>query len=389
MRILSPPRRTTITGGTFARNSEAYDSLGRIALPGLPRLEYVAGVGWVTWVEEAATNLLTANQASVETDTTGFTVGGTATIEFSIDWKKIGTYSLKISNANSSTNSVRFLTPVSVTSGLTYTYSFWVYNPNAYSITVYGKNYFIDNIVVPAQSEIRFAITRAPETSWSSINEYIHCATNDIFYVDAFQLEQKAYPTTFCLSSSPRVAESLTMPTTGLSVAEGTIEGIVEVTDVAKRQGGDNSCVFRIPGTSGQVLFYHVSTSADWYFLVSNGTSSNGGSLADSLTPNGWYLYKVYWSSSAVVIFEIWSLSTKTKVGSVSVATSFLPPAFGSYVYIGTNAGSALYLNTRFGKHRLSYTARTDDPDFDDLMPNDANTVGIFDPTPIYNQNVR
>jgi hypothetical protein len=326
MRILSPPRRTTITGGTFARNSEAIDSLGRIALPGLPRLEYVDGVGWVTWVEEATINLLTAAEA----------------LELSVETTK------------------------TVTSGVSYT------------IKIHGGNGTI--ILSDAATGMIAAGSFLTVTTISTSLTLTPAQTNSM-WPTYIQLEQKAYPTSFCLSGSPRSAEPLTMPATGLSVSEGTIEGIVEITDISKRQDGSNyPSMIRLSGTSGYIELVHLASSADWVL----GVGGVAAIISDSLTPNGWYYYKIRWSTNEAIV-EFWYLLSQTKVASGTISYPSLPSAFNSYAYLGSQNGATYFVNTRFGRHRLSNIARTADPDFDNLMPNDANTVGIFDPTPIYN----
>jgi hypothetical protein len=336
MRILSPLRRTSISGAMFARNSEAYDSLRRIALPGLPRLEYMTGVGWVTTVEEATTNLLTAAEA----------------LELSVETTK------------------------TVTSGVSYT------------IKIHGGNGTIT--LSGAATGIIVAGSSLTVTTTSTSLVLTPAQTNSMWptYV---QLEQKVYPTQFQLPGTSRAAESLTMSTAGLSVAEGTIEGIVEITDVSKRQ--DGATFFRlfniINGTGAGISIYHLATSAYWQLKTyTSGVVTSTVDIADSLTPNGFYYYKVSWTASEAAA-EFWNLESQTKVALETISSPNLPTAFGSYVYLGSYNESINYLDTRFGKHRLSNIARTDDPDFDNLMPDDANTVGIFDPTPVYNHLVR
>jgi hypothetical protein len=398
MRILSPPRRTTITGATFTRNSEAIDSIDRIALPGLPRLEYVDGVGWITWVEEADTNLLTANQASVETDTTGFNSVSSAALSRDTTIFKYGNASLKTVTPGAVANEGFYTSFASVVASNTYTASVWfkgsgtvllgISEYTAASVYV-GLTY--TSTITLTDTWTRYSVSRAfgstGERALIRIITTSGTAQAITFYADGLQLEQKAYLTQFCMPGSPRAAESLTMSTTGLSPTEGTIEGIVEITDVSKRQDGINNRLFKIVGSSGYILLTHLESSAYWSLYVSNGINTANINIADSLTPSGWYYFKVSWSTTVLV--EFWDLETQTEAASNIISSPYLPAAFGSYVYLGNNDTGSYFANTRFGKHRLSNIARTDDPDFDNLMPNDANTVGIFDPTPIYNQNVR
>jgi hypothetical protein len=398
MRILSPPRRTSISGATFARNSEAIDSLGRIALPELPRLEYVVGVGWVTWVEEADVNLLTPNQASVETDTTGFNSVSSAALSRDTMIFKYGNASLKTVTPGAVANEGFYTSFASVVASNAYTASVWfkgsgtvllgISEYTAASVYV-GLTY--TSTITLTDTWTRYNVSRAfgstGERALIRIITTSGIAQAITFWADGLKLSQKSYPISFCMPGSPRAAESLTMPTTGLSVSEGTIEGIVEITDVAKRQTGVNNRLFKIVGSSGYILLMHSGSTAYWSLYISDGTNTVNITIADLLIPNGLYYFKVLWSTTVLV--EFWDLSTQIKVAAGTISSPYLPSAFGSYVYLGNNDTGSYYLNTRFGKHRLSNIARTNDPDFDDLMPNDANTVGIFDPTPVYNHLVR
>ena len=547
MRILSPPRRTTITGATFARNSEAIDSLGRIALPGLPRLEYVDGVGWITWVEEADTNLLTENQASVETDTTGFYTVSSAVLSRDTTIFKYGNASLKTVTPGAVANEGFYTSFASVVASNTYTASVWFKGSGTVLLgiseytaaSVYVGLTYASTITL-TDTWTRYSVSRAfgstGERALIRIITTSGTAQNITFYADGLQLSQKAYPTSFCMPDSSRAAESLTMPvlatnlltanqasveegTTGfyvwndanatitrdtteykygaaslkivtlgqvitegvaispisilpnsiytlsiwlkgsgavtlylieiasgggfvgqtmssvtltsvwtrysltrttvsnggelyllvatnaaqaitfwadglqlelgpyattwniptgatprmgLPVDQGTIEGIVEITDVSKRQDGIDDRLFKIVGSSGYILLTHLGSSAYWSLYVSNGTNTANINIADSLTPSGWYYFKVSWSTTVLV--EFWDLETQTEVASNIISSPYLPAAFDSYVYLGNNDTGSYFADTRFGKHRLSNIVRTTDPDFDNLMPNDANT---------------
>jgi hypothetical protein len=399
MRILSPPRRTTIAGATFSRNSEAIDSLGRIALPGLPRLEYVKGVGWVTWVEEADVNLLTPNQASVETDLTGFNSVNSAALSRDTTIFKYGNASLKTATPGVVANEGFYTSFASVVASNTYTASVWfkgsgtvllgISEYTAASVYV-GLTY--TSTITLTDTWTRYSVSRAfgstGERALIRIITTSGTAQNITFYADGLQLEQKAYPTSFCMPGSPRAAESLTMSTTGLSVTEGTIEGIVEITDVSKRQvSGQYPKIFYLgrSGGSAGIAIHHQDASAYWYLTTTNDNqiTTYSSNISDSLT-NGLCYYKVRWSVNEAIV-EFWELSSRTKVASEIISSPNLPSAFDTKLYIGCLVNSTNFANTRFDRHRLSNIARTDDPDFDNLMPDDANTVGIFDPTPVYN----
>lgn len=394
MRILSPPRSTSISGVTFTRNSEAYDSLGRIALPGLPRLEYIAGVGWITWTEEADVNLLTSNQASVETDATGFVQVNSAALSQDIDEYKYGNASLKVVTSGSTSTEGFAINPVAtVSASNVYTASVWLKGSGTVKLGIQERDsssasigYTYSSVITLSDVWARYNVTRI--FGLTGVYARLLVDTDSIqtvtFYADGLQLEQKAYPTSFCMPGSPRAAESLEMPTAGLSVSEGTIEGIVEITDVSKRQMSEqNQYIFCLSRASYiGIRIVHSPVSAHWILQTRNDIAITTAYINDALTPNGWYYYKTRWSVSEAVA-EFWNLSTRTKVASGIITNPNLPSEFTGF-NIGSD-GNQHFANTRFGRHHLSGIARTADPDFDNLMPNDANTVGIFDPTPVYN----
>jgi hypothetical protein len=358
----------------FSRPSTGYNSKGKLYMPNQLRLESSIYGGAVAPIEEATTNLIpVANQKFVGWYAyTGTTV--TLTQNQSMpEWEAKDATRIQSSGGTNNAKYYWIIASPSV-SGQAYTVTVYLKNIGAGSVLIATG---LGNSTTIASGESKLVKISVIGNGTYNMNMVFSTANvSDSLDIIAWhpQVESKACPTSFIETS--RAAESLTIPTTGLNVSGGTIEGIFEVTDVAKRQTGNNR-VIRIPGTSGQIVFYH-SVSTHWNFYISNGTTESYNALADSLIPNGWYYYKAYWDSSSIV-FDIWSLSTKTKVGSVSVTVSYLPAAFGSYIYLGSNDGSSLFANTRFGRHRLSSIVRTDDPDFNNLMPQDSNTVALMD----------
>ncbi|MEL7567641.1 MAG: sugar-binding protein, partial [Dehalobacterium sp.] len=80
---------------TFTRNSVAYKQDGTQVISGNPRYEagkFNQGI----MIEEGTTNLLTANQSSVETDTTGFSAFNSATLSRDTTERWHGSASLKV-----------------------------------------------------------------------------------------------------------------------------------------------------------------------------------------------------------------------------------------------------------------------------------------------------
>jgi hypothetical protein len=388
VRILSPPRRTNITGATFSRASEAYDSLGRIALPELPRLEYIAGVGWVTWVEEGSSNLLpVGKQKFVGWSTYSGAIVTLTQNQVVPEWGAKDATRIQTSGGTTLYKYIYTVLSPSV-SGQAYSEQVCIKNIGTTTVRVQSNLGSIINISAGEIKKVTFSDTGNGVSDLQLHFRAVNVDDSLDFIAWHPMIETKAYNTSF--TDTSRAAESLTMPTTGLSVSEGTIEGIVEITDVVKRQTESMTAMLfqlrKMTGSNGIAMYLgHMMGTALWRLCsVDDSDIVTANNFSDALTANGFYYYKAYWNS-IVLKAEFWNLTSKTKILESSISSPSLPSAFSQQLYIGNQTASICYANTRFGRHRLSNIARTDDPDFNNLMPNDANTVGIFDPTPIYN----
>lgn len=315
MRLLLP-KRYSVEDATFSRTLIAYDETQKLAGIEIPRIIKTA-YGKMMMVEESQTNLFpVAYSRQFTSNWTSGTLNGTYTIKI---YGSVG--SLDLSGG--------------------YTGS------------------------VAAGETLTFAVSSATVT-FTPTDDPVYCS-----------LVLKSYITSW--AESVRAAESLTLPTAGLSVSEGTIEGIVEITDLSKRQGSGNNMVFNISTGSNVLRLFHKTASGEWTLLIGE-TAYTYLNVADTSTPNALYFYKAIWKADLAKI-EFWNLSTKTMVGFAESTSPDLPSVLASVLNIGSLGASSGFANTRFGRHRLSDIARTDDPDFNDLMPSDANTTAIFDPT--------
>jgi len=217
------------------------------------------------------------------------------------------------------------------------------------------------------------------DNCWGPIYFWIE-GRNAQIYLAWSQLEAKPYPTSFI--DGTRSAESLTIPTAGLTPEQGTIEGIFECNKMAKRTTENQwNNIFDIPtvsNTSG-IMVWHNSTSWRLETRDDSGTSSASAFISDSLTPDGPIGYRVSWSPAKARL-EFWSVENdvfKTLLASAEITNPKLPSAFASNMYIGCQNGSVNFLNTSFGRHRLSNIVRTDVPD----LIVDANTIAVLSPT--------
>jgi hypothetical protein len=328
-----------------------------------------------------ATNLLTVNQASVEQGLTGFLKNaGTETLIRDTTTYKYGNASLKvITPGNVASEGFLLASLLPVTASLSYTASVWLKGSGTIKLTLYeytsGSALVGSTITEITLTDIwtRYSATR----TFGLTGVYTRMAVTTLttqattFYADSLQLELGTCATTWNLPTGELV------PRMGLPVEHGTIEGIMEITDISKRQGSGNNMVFNISTGSNVLRLFHKTASGEWTLLIGE-TAYTYLNVADTLTPNALYFYKALWKADLARI-EFWNLSTKTMVGFAESISPDLPSVLASVLDIGSLGASNGFANTRFGKHRLSNIARTDDPDFDNLMPMDSSTVAIMD----------
>jgi len=201
---------------TFTRASTAYKQDGSQVASGVPRFEAVDGGRQGLTVEEGTTNLLTANQASVETDTTGFAPNGGATITRDGTQHWNGKYCLKVVTPGAGA-SEGFFCNVAMTAGETYTYSAYVRGSGTILLGIGdpdGTIYKWSDAITLTTTWTRYSVTITAEASGTA---YIFVVTQTAqgitFYVDGLQVEQKPYATSWHLPGASRAAEVLTVPT--------------------------------------------------------------------------------------------------------------------------------------------------------------------------------
>ncbi len=203
---------------TFDRNSSKYTKSGTLVSANVP--SYEAGkFGQGVHIEEATTNLLTANQSDVETDITRFGInaaGTTLTRDTGSYWE--GAASLKAECDGSTSGQGWYTAPaINVTASQTYTVSVWVkgsgtlrlwlFELNSASATV-GSNY---SDVTASSTWTRYSVTKA---FGSTGVKAIVCLTTAsaqvaIYYTDGFQLEAKAYATSWQIGGTSRAVDAL------------------------------------------------------------------------------------------------------------------------------------------------------------------------------------
>lgn len=225
VKVISVADTTFTGGGVGLRNSSS------TAFRVLDFSVYYAQHG--VMVEEGTTNLLTANQASVETDLTGldaWSVSGLHTLSRDAATAWHGTASAKlVSNfAGSQALSINTqIVPTVITPGLKYAHSsrmrVQASGVRACSVNIrwYDASYaFINDSLGSSKSvgsawvELDIIGTAPANAAYYTVYCYADAMLqNEAIWWDGIQSEQKAYTTSFQLPGSARAGEVLVVPT--------------------------------------------------------------------------------------------------------------------------------------------------------------------------------
>lgn len=161
--------------------------------------------------QEGTTNLLTANQASVETDTTGFNVSSGTTISRDTTEYWHGAASLKVVTDGSIANQgvATSGAATTVSPNTKYSCSAWVKGSG--SVLIRGRDdtgTFTDSSAITLTSAWQ-RLTVTHTTSATAANMWLSVLTSGTqaitFYADGLQIEQKAYATEFVLGGITRL----------------------------------------------------------------------------------------------------------------------------------------------------------------------------------------
>lgn len=313
-------------------------------------------------IEEGATNLLTANQSNVETDTTGFTAVNGATISRDTSEQYEGAASLKIVT-NTSASAGMFVSVTTSAQG-TYTSRCRVKNTgadmNVWTRINYSDATFDDSTHTVVASSGSFTdVVIAPLTSngaktVSSVQLHVRRTTgtaNVTCYVDALQLAAKAYATTWHVGGATRNAEACAAPADLFDPAAGTIEVWIYLESIGVNQiiidarqpgetfGNTNRLLLRIE--NGTLIFYY------W-----NGASMralNGGAVSAGV----WTHVAATWSSAGGAVYR--NGASQATHGDAPSLTA--PPRLG----IGARLDNTQQLNGLLGGLRIT-TGRARSP---------------------------
>jgi hypothetical protein len=287
-------------------------------------------------VEEGTTNLLTANQSSVETDTTGLGANsGPETIsrDTSTFWQ--GAASLKVVTTVATANQ-GFYVGFPATNALVYTFSVRLKGPGTVNI-VAGAT--VSPVITLTGVWTRYHLT-ATAAATATMNFVVNTNVPQAitFYADGLQVEQKAYPTSWILGDTTRAGELQTIPAslciTGPSggmvyrayvagdVAAATALAGHTLCDSGNNTSGASRALIRaVPGTPAQ---YQATMVSD------TGTPYNA--LWSQQLAQGFHWFGIRWSAGNVYLY----------VDGIQRATAAatLPTNIPQNLYVGSGVGS-------------------------------------------------
>jgi hypothetical protein len=365
----SPPLLTRASVAYYLNG--ATDPYASQALSGVARYEAGSIIGSkAIRVESATTNLLSANQSDVETNTTGFSAAAStilstgATITRDTAHKFAGAAALKIVTTNALSGEGAEAQLTSLLANTTYAVSVWLDGTTSQVWQLIARD-FTNAVQVTQNITLGSDWTRVTlliTTGASAVTDFrvgvkTAAAVAQTVWADGWQVEAKKHPTSWQVGGTPRAGETLKLPGQGgIRPEEGTIQFRAYIDANVRRQeitnnGGNLFGVDKgpTPGNGGALNLFHSNNTAKW---VVNINSTQFPSFNDSLTPDGWHAFALAWDSDSVLAYVDGALVATQN--NPSLAAQFSP-----YLYIGGNGLGADQAETLFQDVRLSSRKRT------------------------------
>ncbi|HEY3315001.1 MAG TPA: hypothetical protein VGL40_06945, partial [Bacillota bacterium] len=365
--------------GSFDRPSDAYDRItGARVLPGLGRFEPGPWASRVAWLgEEGVANLLTPNQASVETDTTGF-FGYNGSISRVATQAWHGSASLKMLHDNPTYVTPRAYADYYTAVLSTYGGSLYVKGEGAtigraFVLYLYewsGSAYVSSSsTVVLTAGWQRIVTTRSMqymlkgpdmaspgfrmEWGWtaSGVN------SNEVVYVDGLQIQQNPYATSWQLPGSARSPEPLSIPIGGgvLPLSGFTWEQEMYFGPLSQRQVfGQYPAAFHIPRADGGIGIWlvHQDSLASWILQTRNDADVPVNSPGVADLTEGFHRVGVTIAPLLAQVFV-------DNVLKASTSNPPLPSALYPLAYVGCRFPGVGHANTLHADARLSKVVRS------------------------------
>ena len=367
----------------FSRSSDAYESNGTLVGPNIPR--YETGVfGTAIQVEEGTTNMLTANQSSVETNTVGFTATTGVTIGQEFTYSHVGKAGLVIVTPGQVVNEGVDLTFVAVAPTTTYTFSVYLIGSGVVKLRIEqqtGVGVHISdtdsaNINLSFDQFVRYSLTVTTAGTAGRIVPKIYTAVQNFaqVYADAFQVEAKAYATSWHLGGASRGNELLKILTnTRLFGQQGTLDFFFKKTGTAGDFGGMFDWgAFTAGSTKDRIAILHGtligSGEDDIQFNIVNSSQTQSKTISISLSTDlvvgreyylacRWYLDG---STNGKMIMTLADLVTNQEYKTIANAT-INPPTMTAFstAFLGSLRGGNYWSNCTYDSFRMSIVIRS------------------------------
>jgi hypothetical protein len=360
---------------TFTRASAAYapngstDPFVNQALSGVARYETgQLAASKAIRIEEATTNLFSANQSDVETNTTGFSAAAStllstgATISRDTAHKFAGAASLKIITTNATSGQGAEAQITSALANTKYAISVWLDGTGSQQWQLAVRD-FTNSVQVTQNVTLGSDWTRVTliiTTGALAVTDLrvaikTTAAVAQTVWADGWQIEAKAHATSWQVGGTPRAAETLKIPAYGLvNPQRGTLEFRAFFDANTRRQeAGSSPHLFgmNIAGAGGGIFLFHSDNTSNWVMGNSDGVNSDFHNIADSNTPDGWHKIIVGWDPTSLYVVIDTTLV-------VNFSNPHLPPKLDTWLYIGSDGVGSAQLGTLYQDIRISVKKR-------------------------------
>lgn len=386
----------------FLRNTVAWQPDGSASVAaGLARfsdsLRALPGVNSML-CEEAVTNLLSANQADVETDTAGFVALGSATLARVTTQSWQGGAALKVDTPGSVVGEGVRTDTRAVVASRKYTASVWALgsgNVRVEAETLAGATpltvYQSSQVALSSGTWSRIPVTfTADATADGARVRLVTSGTAQVvtFYWDGGQLEERPHATSWHPGGATREGEAVEVPASVVSPVAGSIELWVYVTNEFRTIGHYHTLFMaeRMVWTPGQ------SQVGMWIVVDANAPVGNPGRLnanwrddSDNRTdiyvdldphlPNGWRHIVVTWDVSWLRIYV-------DGVERGSAASPKLPSEIGA-AWIGAGRTRTTQSTTEFSNPAGTYLSDVRISDVVRSAAEVAATAASDEPAPV------
>ena len=345
---------------TFARASVKYKSDGTQVASGVASYEtgkFSNGIHST----EGTTNILSADQSNIETDTTGFVTadggvllnsGATISRDTIEHWTDLA--SLKVVTPGTNPYEGVATSGIAANANTAYTVSVYVKAPAGIALQLYARDY-TNGINSPLTSitgnGLWQRVTATLTTGATAVTDLKMVVRNGstalatTFYIDGLQIEQKAYATPWHIGGGTRSGDSLYYTMAKTLPSEWLLSGFW-IPDLASTAGGSNKYLSNLySDVNNRMLVYYNPTDDKLYFtkVYGSGTTVNLSSVALTFSAGdviAWafaQLSQAYGDLSAGM--HLWYKIGSAAVVHVSNSDTNLPSTSG-VIYVGCGESS-------------------------------------------------